>query len=170
MAQAPAELTPFVSAQHFLGAELRHWRCLRGMSLTALGRAVHVSGDLIGKVEKAQRWPARDLVRRCDVALDSLGALSRLYRLAEVEHRGTRRPVRDGHQAEVTATSPRIALAGVGVIERPTVPGFGRRQVGGRAVYGVADVVDLEAARHRRAAGRGQRWDDDLRSPGVTHS
>ena len=72
MAQLAAELTPLASARHFLGAELRHWRCLRGMSLATLGRAVHVTGSLLGKVEKADRWPGADLIRRCDKALDGV--------------------------------------------------------------------------------------------------
>jgi transcriptional regulator with XRE-family HTH domain len=87
VAQLPADLTPFVSARHFFGAELRHWRRLRGMSLASLGQSVHVAGDLIGKIEKAQRWPHVDLVQRCDAALDSDGVLSRLYGLAEHERR-----------------------------------------------------------------------------------
>ncbi|GAA0708156.1 helix-turn-helix transcriptional regulator [Dactylosporangium roseum] len=66
MARAAAELNPFASPRHYLGAGLRAWRQLRGYSLAQLGRAVHVSGDLLGKVEKAQRRPAEELIKRCD--------------------------------------------------------------------------------------------------------
>jgi hypothetical protein len=52
VAQLAAELTPLASARHFLGAELRHWRCLRGMSLATLGRAVHVTGSLLARSKR----------------------------------------------------------------------------------------------------------------------
>jgi transcriptional regulator with XRE-family HTH domain len=82
MAQMPAELRPLQSPQHYLGAELRAWRQLRKLSLAQLGRKVHMSGDLLGKVEKAQRWPSEDLIRRCDSALGAAGTLTRLLELA----------------------------------------------------------------------------------------
>ncbi|MER7004120.1 helix-turn-helix transcriptional regulator [Dactylosporangium sp. NPDC000555] len=82
MAQKLAELRPFESPQHYLGAELRSWRLLRGYSLARLGSAVHISGALLGKVEKAQRWPSKDLVERCDETLNAAGTLTRLYGLA----------------------------------------------------------------------------------------
>ena len=82
MAQMPAELRPLQSPRHYLGAELRAWRQLRQLSLAQLGRKVHISGDLLGKVEKAQRWPSEDLIRRCDSALGAAGTLTRLLELA----------------------------------------------------------------------------------------
>jgi transcriptional regulator with XRE-family HTH domain len=87
MAQRPAQLTPLASAWHFFGAELRHWRQHRGMSLEQLGRAAHVCGDLIGKIEKAQRWPDPSLVHQLDTVLDSGGILGRLFDLAQHERR-----------------------------------------------------------------------------------
>src|SRR2546423_3500998 len=59
------------SARHFFGAELRYWRNRRGLSLAQLGRAVYVSADLIGKVEKAQRWPRAALVDQFEAVLDA---------------------------------------------------------------------------------------------------
>ncbi len=47
--------------------------------MAALGRSVLVSGDLLGKIEKAQRRPHPDLVRQLD---DALGARGELVRLA----------------------------------------------------------------------------------------
>jgi len=39
-----------------------------------LGRTVHVSPDLIAKVEKATRWPTHSLVARCeDVRRSGIG-------------------------------------------------------------------------------------------------
>ncbi|MGH8572827.1 MAG: helix-turn-helix domain-containing protein [Gammaproteobacteria bacterium] len=51
MAQTPRELTAYVSLRHFLGAELRQWRELAGLSHDRLGAQINYSGDLIGKVE-----------------------------------------------------------------------------------------------------------------------
>ena len=56
-----------------LGAELRGQRLSRGLSLAALGRLVHVSGDLVGKIEKADRRPQLDLLTRLDVVLEADG-------------------------------------------------------------------------------------------------
>ena len=81
MAQVPRELTPGESALHFFGAELRHWRTLRGFSQDALGRLVLHSGDTIAKVEKAARCPSAQLAMRCDAALNTDGILARLWPL-----------------------------------------------------------------------------------------
>ena len=59
------------------GAELRALRQRRGMSLAGLGELVHVSGDLLGKIEKAVRRPQPDLVARLDAVLDADGLLIR---------------------------------------------------------------------------------------------
>jgi transcriptional regulator with XRE-family HTH domain len=55
MAQTPRDLTPSRSARDLFGAELRYWRERAGISQTRLGKLVSYSGDLIGKVEKAER-------------------------------------------------------------------------------------------------------------------
>jgi hypothetical protein len=81
MGQTPRVLTPYQSAQHFFGAELRRWRTLRGLSQDALGRLVLHSGDMIGKVEKAVRSPSLELATRCDTVLRTEGALTGLWNL-----------------------------------------------------------------------------------------
>lgn len=78
MAQAERELTPYSSPSHFFGAELRHWRRLRGLSQNELGLRVFCSGHLIGRIEKAERRASTDLVARLDSALETGGALGRL--------------------------------------------------------------------------------------------
>jgi transcriptional regulator with XRE-family HTH domain len=83
MAQASRPLTPHASGWHFLGAELRCWRKRRGLSLVQLGHVVHVSPDLLAKVEKADRTASPDLMHRCDDALDTGGALRRLWSFVE---------------------------------------------------------------------------------------
>ena len=133
MAQASAELQPFASLRHYLGAELRAWRLLRGYSLARLGGEVHVSGDLLGKIEKAQRGPADDLIARCDDVLDAGGALRRLHGLT---CRGLR-----GLDSEPEAPAP--AGASSSSIGRPTHPNW---------ASGTAEVVNIAAYRRRRIA------------------
>jgi transcriptional regulator with XRE-family HTH domain len=78
MGQRPKALTPLASGWHFLGAELRRWRELRHLSAAQLGARVFVSADQVTKVEKAHRRASADLIRACDNALDTGGALGRL--------------------------------------------------------------------------------------------
>lgn len=85
MGRAPRELTPLESAQHFFGAELRHWRTLREFSQVALGQLTHDSGALISKVEKGERFPSRELTHRLDEALDTGGVFERLWPQVERE-------------------------------------------------------------------------------------
>ncbi|MYS83180.1 helix-turn-helix domain-containing protein [Streptomyces sp. SID5474] len=71
------------SPRHHLGAELRHWRKRARLTQDAIGASVHVSGDLIGKIEKAERRCDGDLAARLDAALDTGGVLVRAWRLAD---------------------------------------------------------------------------------------
>lgn len=80
MANRPRALDPQASPAALYGAELRALRQRRSLSLAAVGRLVHVSGDLIGKIEKADRRPQADLVTRLDRALEADGAIERLGR------------------------------------------------------------------------------------------
>lgn len=80
MANRPRALDPQASPAALFGAELRALRQRRALSLAAVGRLVHVSGDLIGKIEKADRRPQPDLVTRLDRALEAEGAIERLGR------------------------------------------------------------------------------------------
>jgi transcriptional regulator with XRE-family HTH domain len=83
VAQSPRILDPHLSVKHFFGAELRRFREARNLSQAALGTAAHASADLIAKIEKAQRWPARDFAERCDQVLGCEGVLIRLWPLVE---------------------------------------------------------------------------------------
>src|SRR5262245_22194771 len=71
------------SVAEFVGLEIRRLRTSAGWSLNELGRRVIVSGDLIGKVEKARRRPQPDLLERLDAAFDTDGLLTRLGALIE---------------------------------------------------------------------------------------
>jgi len=83
VAQTPRELTPYVSLRHFFGAELRQWRLRAGLSHDRLGAQINFSGDLIGKVEKAERAPTAALAEACDEVLGTGGLLARLVGLVE---------------------------------------------------------------------------------------
>lgn len=85
MPQRPRPLQPTTSVGAFFGAELRHWRTLRGLSQQELGLRVHVSGALVAKVEKAERTPTCDLATRCDAALATGGVLGRLWPLVQLQ-------------------------------------------------------------------------------------
>jgi transcriptional regulator with XRE-family HTH domain len=76
--QAPRELTPERSALDALGAQLRRLRTARGLSQAQLGALILHSGALVGKVEKAQRFPTLEFCRRADEVLESGGLLQRL--------------------------------------------------------------------------------------------
>ncbi|MFF0125875.1 helix-turn-helix domain-containing protein [Streptomyces mirabilis] len=70
---------------HWFGVELRTWRELRGLSTTALGTMVHLSGSSIQRIEKAERPCNADLAASLDDALDARGALRRLWRRVEAD-------------------------------------------------------------------------------------
>lgn len=78
MSQRPRDLDPGSSPAALFGAELCQRRTRACLSQAALGHAVFVSGDLIAKVEKAERRPLPDLVVRLDGTLAADGDLVRL--------------------------------------------------------------------------------------------
>ncbi|MEU1813106.1 helix-turn-helix domain-containing protein [Micromonospora aurantiaca (nom. illeg.)] len=137
MGRRPSTLTPNVSPRHFLGAELRRWRELRGLSIAELAGAVFVSPALVSKVEKAQRTATVTLIRSCDAALDTGGALERL--LDFVEHL----PL----QAVPTGESPRPAPRAVPTGESP-------RPVAVRLTV-TAEIEPVQAAEDRTGADGG---------------
>lgn len=112
MAQAPRKLSPTDSAQHFFGAELRHWRELRGLSQDQLGARVFTSGDTLSKVEKATRFPSRDVALACDEVLGAGGTLTRLWDLANAQRRdGRTRLARQSNHVDTSALDLQGALA-----------------------------------------------------------
>jgi transcriptional regulator with XRE-family HTH domain len=60
------------------GARLRDYRMRHGLAQAELGRAVHVSGTLIAKMERAERRPQPDVARNLDQRLGAGGELARL--------------------------------------------------------------------------------------------
>lgn len=117
MPYPPRELRPHESARAFFGAELRHWRNIRGYSQEDLGRLTLHSEAAISKVEKASRWPTEQLAQRCDMVLETGGSLRRLLPLVLAERRVN--GGRDGREK----SRRRVTLPAVdyGVVERPDV-------------------------------------------------
>ncbi|HEX5493675.1 MAG TPA: helix-turn-helix transcriptional regulator [Mycobacteriales bacterium] len=151
MSQAPRDLTPGRSARDLFGSELRHWRCSRELSQTQLAGLTHFSGDLISKVEKAERWPGRDLAEACDTALDTGGALARIWPWVETEHRYAlahlpgRLPGHPPGQSPVHADHADIEPAGAG---------FGMRMADKAGSAGFAGGVLSHTGRSTRAGAR----------------
>ncbi|MGH3318911.1 MAG: helix-turn-helix domain-containing protein [Streptosporangiaceae bacterium] len=82
---AARELDPSASPSAFFGAELRHYRVSAGLSQEQLAAKVNYSAALVGSVETADRRPQLDLARRCDDALGTDGALTRLMEMVSRE-------------------------------------------------------------------------------------
>ncbi|WP_067565658.1 helix-turn-helix domain-containing protein [Nocardia acidivorans] len=145
MAQLPKELDPRASPAARFGVELRNRRTAQGFSLTALGHLVHVSGDLLGKIEKAQRHPRLDLVHRLDRTLHSDGELVRLA--GALEH-GPQKPLPEAVSASmlgfVTAIQP--------IADPADYLGLRCRDHKPVGNVGQHDIVAVRAATRRAAA------------------
>ncbi|WP_344488336.1 helix-turn-helix transcriptional regulator [Glycomyces endophyticus] len=85
MPQPSRPLEPERGLPEWFGAELRHHRQRAGLSQDELGRLVHFSGDLIGKIEKAERNCSIALAQDLDNALQIGGVLARAWRLVEAQ-------------------------------------------------------------------------------------
>lgn len=73
------QLEPARSPAHRLGAELRRWRVLVGLSQDGLGVATCHSGALVSKIERGERSAGLDFCRAADAELRTGGALERLW-------------------------------------------------------------------------------------------
>ncbi len=73
------DLTPTRSFAAGLGAEVRHWRLLRGLSQDGLGVAIHHSGALVSKVERGERLATLRFCEAVDAVLETDGALVRMW-------------------------------------------------------------------------------------------
>jgi transcriptional regulator with XRE-family HTH domain len=120
MARRPGDLTPNASVRNFFGAELRHWRERRGLSQATLGRTVHVSPDLIAKVEKATRWPTRSLVARCEDVLNTGGVLLRLLQLLEHQRAAQDQAGAADIGSLVASGAPYVVVVPTGAGDHPT--------------------------------------------------
>ncbi|MFF2088520.1 helix-turn-helix domain-containing protein [Nocardia sp. NPDC058176] len=136
MPQQMRELTVETPHQVF-GAELRHWRTLRGLSQASLGTLAKYSGPLISKIEKAERTAHLELAQRLDAALDTGGALERMWRRMEQAAANTSTDTADAAEI-VLPDNPWTALPLPELLrewhsgEAPTIgqAGSNRRRVG----------------------------------------
>jgi transcriptional regulator with XRE-family HTH domain len=87
-------LDPARSFAACLGVLLHRLRTLAGLTQAGLGRLAGYDGSYVGATERAAVRPSRDLVERCDHALQAGGALLALWPLADREWAapGTRDP------------------------------------------------------------------------------
>jgi len=85
VSRAERELDPDRSALDRFGYELRKWRKARGLSQDRLGALVHVSGDLVYRIELGDRRPSRDFAKRCDQVLKTNDTFVRLLDEIEAE-------------------------------------------------------------------------------------
>jgi hypothetical protein len=161
--QEPRHLAALESARQFFGAELRHWRNVRGLSQQRLGDLTHDSRSLIAKIEKAERAPTPSLAHRLDRALNTGGALHRVW--LRIEREQVRRSV--AAPAELPGTvdaglgldwSPTTASA-VGTVAGLWRADMQRRQVIVDAAWAAAALVDPA-----------RRWLSDTVDGDTSHS
>jgi transcriptional regulator with XRE-family HTH domain len=169
VAQAPRDLVPHRSVRHFFGAELRRLRTNRGLSQDRLGSLVLQSGDTIGKVEKAERWPTHDLAARCDRLLDTGGDLARLWPLVEQQRLREDADVREGRATgagvPVPHVDPQWWLSAVwhgrpvheALHKHDTAELFGFLEAHGWSQAAIATATGLSANRVRAIRHRGRR-------------
>ncbi|MEU7905262.1 helix-turn-helix transcriptional regulator [Actinoplanes sp. NPDC049118] len=110
MGQASRELTASASPRHFFGAELRRLREHATLSQAQLGALIRFSGDMVRRVETAERFPSWQFAEACDGVLEARGTLARLWPLLQ-QQRSTERAV---------TTAPEIRMAET---QAPDVPG-----------------------------------------------
>ena len=134
MGQVPRELTPSRSARDLFGAELRYWRERGGISQARLGKVVAYSGDLISKVEKAERWPLQGMAEACDVALGTGGALSRIWPTVEQQR------CREIEEAEHRLAEGIAAASGGDPMPAGTLVREAAAQIGSRLASGPGDA------------------------------
>ena len=100
----PATLDPRVTvAAACLGALLRRLRNFNGLTQAGLGRRTGYHGSYIGAVERSAVRPSRELVERCDEALQADGVLLMLWPLVDPE--GTL-PATGGDEPALEAATP----------------------------------------------------------------
>ncbi|MFI1577101.1 helix-turn-helix domain-containing protein [Embleya sp. NPDC020630] len=139
-----------LSPRHHLGAELRHWRKRARLSQGALGALVHVSEDLIGKIEKATRRCDEDLATRLDEVLDTGGVLVRAWRLAaEADRRAAEAdsPSSPASSSSTLEQPSTTAPDGINVLRRDFISGAA-------ALTGTAAALAPPAAPTRRPMSR----------------
>ncbi|MFD8812745.1 Scr1 family TA system antitoxin-like transcriptional regulator [Streptomyces sp. NPDC059627] len=81
----PQTLTPYQSARHYFGAEMRRHREAAGLSLVQLATIVNSSKSTLARIETAELMPPPDLPDRLDAAFGTEKHFHGLYELAKRE-------------------------------------------------------------------------------------
>jgi transcriptional regulator with XRE-family HTH domain len=146
MSRAPT-LDSTAAATACLGVLLRRLRNLNGLTQAGLGRRTGYHGSYIGAVERSAVRPSRELVERCDEALQADGVLLMLWSLADPEGSP---PGTDGAEPapEVVAPGDRAGPEGA-VLEAVEVA---RRAEASELGPGTLAGVERTVARLRAAA------------------
>ncbi|MFE7868735.1 hypothetical protein ACFUYE_00070 [Micromonospora humida] len=79
-----------------------------------------MSPDLLGKIEKAERTASRDVMSRCDQALETGGALARLRRF--VDHHSAAQPRTDASVTNPTRFMVVMEILPAGPVDSDAVP------------------------------------------------
>ena len=103
MSQAATLHFTVTAAAACLGALLRRLRNFNGLTQAGLGRRTGYHGSYIGAVERSAVRPSRELVERCDEALQADGVLLMLWPLVDPE--GTL-PATGGDEPALEAAAP----------------------------------------------------------------
>ncbi len=109
MSRPERQLEPHRSALDRFGFELRRLRKARGLSQGRLGLLVHVSGDLIQRIEVGARRPSRDLAEHCDAALRANGMLIASWNALQAERLGSSHLVVTDNADTVSDKPPHVA-------------------------------------------------------------
>ncbi|MEU6170644.1 helix-turn-helix transcriptional regulator [Streptantibioticus parmotrematis] len=138
------ELDPSASPLDYYGAELRRFREAAGLTLKQLGACVFCTGSLIGQIETARKVATKDFTLRVDTALDTEGALMRIWRLVM----RSQLPAWFQPYADMEARATHIYG-----FEAQLVPGLLQAEAYARAVLGAFDQDKLD----ERVAARMER-------------
>ena len=85
MADKPTYINALESQRQLFGAEVRHWRAVRKLSLRQLSKCSHYSYSQLSRIESASRAPTESLAERLDRVLETDGALLGIWRRIERE-------------------------------------------------------------------------------------
>ncbi|WP_019549632.1 helix-turn-helix domain-containing protein [Streptomyces sulphureus] len=139
----PQPLTPFRSARHFYGAELRRCREEAGLSLAQLSGVVSAGKSTLARIETAEIMPPPGLSSQLDAAFGTDGHFVRLYDLARREaHPDQYRRYMDFEREAVGVAHSAVQL----------VPGVLQTEAYARAIFRTAAEANDEVVEERVAA------------------
>ncbi|MGP3914285.1 helix-turn-helix domain-containing protein [Nonomuraea sp. 10N515B] len=131
MPRASDALEPGASPWHLFGAELRHWRELRGLTQRELAKAAYVDNGDLSKWERGVAHPQADAAERLDTETDASGILIALHALAG-RMQQTDREI--NHLREHVAPRPPLSADGISVVHSSIagLAGVGEDRLGNR--------------------------------------